>query len=255
MTCDLPTNMLFGRLKVRSGDSTPLSLTVDFCNGDLSWTVNEPKEATYNRGTPRGFLPTRRETQKITFSAQFVNEVLYRTMLNGVWAAQAEAITGLTADANNADEPLAYAYEQGSLAPASGETGIDTALAAGATPSSTGEYAEPIGVVDASTGVTRAAATADFYPPAADTDVNVTYDAVGKSTVGAYDATCPSPVFHFEILFEKLNPADQSQVLKTYQWTQCVLDQASYQEGDKDQVSFSVQALDRFPVITDGAVS
>jgi len=186
-----------------------------------------------------------------------VDKTLRRCLEEFVWDAQTEQVTGLTPSANNPDEALGYAYEQGSLAAASGEV-ISTKIGNGATPSSPNEYAEAaktrddlegVEMVGDAEAVVAVVGTCDIYPDTADTDMDVVYDAIGRSTLDPGI----SDVKTFDLILEKLDVAlaDQGTIDETYTLADAVVENVEQAEGDEyDTVSFT-----GFAYITKAAIS
>lgn len=251
MAC--PKNMRHGRLKIRSGDSTPLVKEVLYAEGDFNAEIARDLQEVEDRGVLSVHLEGQDQRVSGSFSAKFVDETLMRCLEQHVWDGQAESLTGLTGGANNADVALSYDYEQGSLAPATGESGADTKLANGATPASAGEYAEAEGTIDERDVVKVAKAAAfDVFQAAADTDLDVVYDAVGATTHS--DASCSTTVKYLELIWEQLS-ANKQTVLKSYQLTKVVISNVQIQEGDEaNTIGFQFAALDKRFTVTNGAV-
>lgn len=260
----MPThNLRQGVIKIKSGDATPLSKTAAFTEGDLTWTRTKNIIQVKNRGKLRssqgGHLRKGdEEAVTFSFSAKFVDKTLRRCLEEFIWDAQTKAITGLTANSLNSNVALDYPYEQGSLAVASSETGF-TKLANGATPSSSGEFAEELKTRDdlefvemvGDAEAVSAAVPGEFavFMPAADTDLNVVYDAIGRSTLdpGASD------VKTFLLVLEKLDVAlaEQGIVDETYSFNHATIETVEQAEGDEyDVVTFNGFAYITKPTIT-----
>lgn len=250
MAC--PKNVALGRLKVRSGDGTPLEKTVEFSEGDFTITSTR----TLSEIEDRGILQVHQETQSQrvsgSFSAKLVDETLFRTLDQHVWDAQAETITGLTGGALNSNVATAYPFEQGSLGPAAGEASLSSKLAIAATPTVAGEYSEELGASDARDVIKVETADGfNVFQPAADTDVDVVYDAVGETTFA--DPDC-STVKYLQLIWEQL-AADKTTVEKSYVLDFAAVSDYSVSEGeDANTVSFNFVALDKRFRVVDGAV-
>ncbi len=117
------------------------------------------------------------------------------------------------------------------------------------------DYAEITGVTDSEDVVVVPKATAGLvWTAAGDTDLDVTYDAVGATTEPT--SGDPLSVKTFQLILEKLDPLDPSTVLKSMTLNHCCLVAGSYGEGDEaDKISFQVLSFSKRPVFTDGAVS
>lgn len=251
MAC--PRNMRHGRLRIRSGDTTPLNKEVLYSEGDFTAEVARELQLIEDRGVSKVHLESTDQKVSGSFSAKFIDQTLMRCLDQHVWDGQTENLTGLTGGANNPDVALSYDYEQGSLAPATGETGMSTKLAAGATPAAAGEFAEALGAADERDVVKVGKAAAfDVFQAAADTDLDVVYDAVGASTLS--DPSCSTTVKYLELIWEQLS-ADKQTVLKSYQLKQCAVTTYSPQEGDEaNTISFSFEALDKRFTVVDGPI-
>ena len=252
----MPThNLRQGRIKIQSGDAVPLDKTAAFTEGDFSFTRTKNTIQVKNRGKLDHLRKGDEEAVTFSFSAKFVDKTLRRTLEEFIWDGFAEQITGLTANVNNPAEPLSYAYEQDSLAAASGEA-ISTKIANGSTPSSANEFAEAVktrddledvAMVGDAEGLPVVGGTADIFPAAADTDMDVVYNAIGRSTLdpGASD------VKTFKILLEKLDPALPTIVDETYELTHAVVESVEQAEGDEyDTVTFNGFAYVKKATIT-----
>jgi hypothetical protein len=253
----MPThNLRQGVIKIRSGDAVPLIKTAAFTEGDFSFTRTKNTIQVKNRGVLDHLRKGDEEAVTYSFSAKFVDKTLRRCLEEFIFDGQAENITGLTAQSNNPAEPIAYAYEQDSLQPAAGDA-ITTKLANGATPSNDGEFAEPLKTRDDLEGVEMVGdaeavvvvgGTFDVQPGSADTDMDVVYDAIGRSTLDPGT----SDVKTFRIDLEKLDVALAAQgvVDETYQLNHCVVESVEQAEGDEfDTVTFSGFAYITKPTI------
>lgn len=209
-------NFRNGRVRIQSGDTpTPLERVFDFTVGDL--TFSEPKVVNLfrSRGTIRAVTRGDEQVATWSFSAAFRDRLDYRVMRELIFPAFAETLTGLTPSANNPNEPVTFAYEQNSMQCASGETCIK--LAIGVTPTSDNEFSEELGAADVN-AVTRVEAGdgtpgsggVNFFQPAADTDRDVVYDAVGNSTFisPGLPADCSGGVKTFKLIFDVYDVCD-----------------------------------------------
>ena len=260
----MPThNLRQGRIKIRSGDSSPLIKTAAFTEGDFTFTRAKNIIQVKNRGKLRssegGHLRKGdEEAVTFSFSAKFVDKTLRRCLEEFIWDGQTKNLTGLTANSLNSNVALDYAYEQDSLQVASSEAGF-TKIANGGTPGSGGEFAEELKtrddlelvemVGDAEALPSAVAGQFSVFMPAADTDLDVVYDAIGRSTLdpGASD------VKTFRIDLEKLDVAlaAQGTVDETYQLNHAVVESVEQAEGDEyDVVTFSGFAFVTKPTIS-----
>jgi len=243
----MPThNLRQGVIKIQSGDAVALVKTAAFTEGDFSFTRTKNTIQVKNRGKLDHLRKGDEEAITYSFSAKFVDKTLRRCLEEFIWDGTTENITGLTAQVNNPAEPTAYAYEQDSLATAAGDA-IQTKVANGVAPSSDGEYGEDLKTRDDLEGVEMVGdaeavvvvgGTFAVQPPVADTDVDIIYNAIGRSTLDPGT----SDVKTFRIDLEKLDVALAAQgiVDETYQLNHCVVESVEQAEGDEfDTVSFS----------------
>ncbi|KKN14487.1 hypothetical protein LCGC14_0995580 [marine sediment metagenome] len=242
----MPTkNLRQGRVKIRSGDSVVLEKIAPFSEGDFTFTRTKNTIQVKNRGSLDHLRKGDEEAVTFTFSAKFVDKTLRRTLEEFIFDGKTKNVTGLTGGALNENIPLDYAYEQDSLQVAASETAF-TKIANGATPIS-GEFAEELKTRDdleevAMVGdaelVTPVPGEFAVFMPGGDTDLNVVYDAIGKSTLDPGT----SDVKTFTIDLEKLDVAlaKQGIVDEIYRLRNCVLETVEQAEGDEfDLVTFT----------------
>lgn len=234
-----------GRIKIQSGDSTPLSLTVAFTEGDFSWTITRNINQVLDRGDLVALTKGDDSAVEWSFTAKFVNRLLYETMEEFVWAGQTESITGLTASALNSNVPttLGLGYKQGTLfVTDSGYTKLATSVA----PSVAGEYRENVGVEDEE-GVLVVTGF-DVFQPAADTTVAIFYGAVGTSRT---DPDLCSDVKTYLVVIEFDDPCDLPNVLETWAFDFSAPTSVQFDEGDvSNTIAFSGIAMIKRPTIT-----
>ncbi len=255
-------NFRHGRLYVEDGSATPtpgaLSKVITFSGGTFTFT--EPRE--------RNLVRDRGEIQEVTvgddqpidwsFTAQYEDRTSMRTIRDGVWDNTAETITGLTANALNLGVPTAYDYEQNSLQIAAGDAiAPGTKLAIGVAPAVAGEFSENAGAANVETVVAVPAATGwNIFMPVGDTDVDIVYDAVGRSTLNPAllaAGACTGSISFFRLrldIYDPCNPPsvkNLSQGIVTERITLevCWLTEDSFSENEEaDEVAFSGQSLD-----------
>lgn len=234
-----------GRISVQSGDTpTPLELDVTFTEGDFSWTLTRNINQILDRGILVAFTKGDDTAVEWSFTAKFLNRLLYETMQEFVWAGQTETIAGLTANAlnNNVPTTIGIGYKQGTLFVT--DPGY-TKLAVGATPTVAGEYAENAGVED-SEGVT-VASTFDVFQPAADVDVAIFYGAVGASR---FDASLCSDVKSYKVIIEFVDPCDPPNIEETWEFDYSAPTEVTFDEGDEtNTIAFSGISLIKRPLV------
>lgn len=221
-------NLRHGRLRVQDGSGSALTKTLAFTDGDFSFNKTKNINAILDRG--KLSHPAQGDQQPIdwSFTAKFVDRTIAQLFDEFVFDAQSEELTGLTGGAVNNDVATAYSFRQGSLVVTDGSPFTGNKLAAGGTPSSDGEHAENVGTEDIE-GVVVVSAF-DVQMPAADTDLNVTYDAVGVTT---WDGVTPTDVKTMDLFFDVLSPADLTTVLETYELLKAYTTEPAFEEGDE----------------------
>jgi len=230
-----------------SGD-TPVRLekTAPFTEGDLTYTISKTTIQVKDRGKftkGRGHL-RRGDDEAVTFSfsAKLTDRTLRETLEDYIWDGQAFDVVGLTPQVNQTAN-LPYAYRQNSLQGASGEA-IATKLANGATPSSDGEFAELVGALNSEGEIVEVnPGQFQVQPGAADTDMLVTFDAVGKSTLdpkGVLPPSCEADRRTLLIVLEKINVAREDKVDEVYELNHATLETVEQAEGDEfDLLTFT----------------
>ena len=253
-------NLRHGRIRILSGDTVPLVKVAAWTEGDFTWSENHPTNIVRDRGSMDGAELTKGDDQPVewSFSAKLVDETLMRTMRDKVWDGFAQSFTGLTPSANNLLTPT-YDFEQDSVAGATGETIV--LIANGGTPASDNELAESVGAADVEKviRVPNAAGSIQVYQPAADTDRDLVYDAVGQSTVGT-DPDCSGGRKTFKLILDIYDPCDPPNptdltlgtVVKSYELDHSFLVTPGFAEGDEADIwSFAGQSLiDRVAIVT-----
>lgn len=238
-----------GILRACSGDTpTALEKVLDFTEGDFEFTTTKNITNILDRGILKEFRRGDDEPVTFSFSAKFRDRTIHEVLDKFVWDGQTELITGLTDGANNVGvaTTLGEGYEQGTLFIT--DPGF-TKLAAGVTPTSAGEYSEDVGAADEEGVIV--ATTFEVFPPVADTDVNISYGAVGTSTTP--DSAC-SDVKTLKLKFDLVNPCDPqggANVEFTYEFEFAALTSFTVAEGDEfDTVSFEGVARQIRPTVT-----
>lgn len=245
-------NFRHGRIKIKSGDTTPLVKIADFSEGDFTFAESFPVNKVKSRGKNREVTRGDEEAVVWSFSAKFRDKTLLRCLRDKVWDAQVASKTALTASAVNTITPDA-AFEQGSIEITDAGTWVKDAV--DATPSVDNHYAEVAGEEDVE-GVVRAT-TFKVKMPAATTTLGYVYDAVGKGTLGTDQ--CQGGVKAFDILFEVFDPCDPPDpdddtagtIVETYLLQDAYLLGDNFNEGaEADMVAFNGESLHPKVVIT-----
>jgi len=247
-------NFRHGRIKIKSGDTTPLEKVADFSEGDFTFGEQFPVNKVRSRGKLREVTRGDEEPVTWSFSAKFRDKTLLRTLRDKVWDAQAVTKTGLTGGAVNTITPD-YPFEQGSVEVT--DTGTWTKLAVDATPSSDRDYAEVAGEEDIE-GVVRATSF-KVKMPAADVDLGYLIDAVGQGTLGGATDQCQGGVKAFDLVLEIFDPCDPPDpddedagtIVERYTLSDAFLTGDNFNEAaEADMVAFSGEALISKVVIT-----
>jgi len=244
----MPTkNLRHGRIRLFSGD-TPVRLekTAAFTEGDFSFTRNKTTIQVKDRGKLSHLRRGDQEPVSFSFSAKFVDKTLRRTLESHIWDGITDTLEGLTPQAANTPE-LTYAYEQDSLEAAAGEA-IATKLANGAAVTGDDEFSEVVGAVDEEGDIVEVRpATINVRPGAADTTMDVVFDAVGLSTLdprGVSPPRCAADAKTFLIILEKMVVAMvEDEVDETYELNHAYIETVEQAEGDEyDTLSFNGMA-------------
>ena len=238
-------NMRHGRIRIVSGDTTPLEKVADFTDGNTSWEEAHAVNVVRSRGRIREVTRGDEQPVKWSFTATFRDKTLLRTLRDKVFDGQSKTQGGLTAGADNTITP-AYAFEQNSVLITT--AGTWTKDAVGTVPSVDNHYAEAAGEEDVE-GVIRAT-TFVVQLPVGVTSIDYTYDAVGKGTLGTDQ--CQGGVKAFDLILDIFDPCDPPDpddaaagtVVERYKLTDAYLESLSFAEGDEaDKLTFGGSAL------------
>lgn len=250
-------NFRQGRLYVESGDTpTPLSKVMAFSGGTFEFTETRERNIVRDRGEVVEVTPGDSQPVEWSFQARYEDKTSFRTVRDGVWDATVDQITGLTAGALNSNVATTYDYEQNSLQIEPNDPiAPGTKLAIAAVPAAAGEFSENTGAQNIESVVTvpRAAAF-NIFMPAADTDVDMIYDAVGQPTLQSATGTgCQGSVTYFRLRLDIYDPCDPPSVLDLTRGTvtERILIEFAYlvedsfaEDEEANEISFSGQALD-----------
>ncbi len=239
-------NLRQGRIRVMSGDRpVRLEKTCAFTEGDLTFSRPKSTIQVKDRGTLSHLRRGDQMAASFTFAAKFVDKTLRETLEDGIYEGTIHAAVGLTPQAVNTVD-LAYSYRQDSLVAASGEA-ISTKLANGVTPSSDSEYAELAGALRS--GADYEEVTPGQFkvqPPAADTTMDVVYDAVGASTLdprGVLPPAKESDARTMLLLLELDNVARSWIVDEVWELNHAYIENVDHAEGDEyDVLTFNGMA-------------
>lgn len=246
-------NFRHGRIRIVSGDDTPLEYTVDLDVGDLSVERQKPVNIVESRGEPREATRATAPGSPWSFSAKYVDKKLIRVLDQFVFPGQVQTFGSLTALANNPNLATTYPFEQGSILVTT-TPGTYTKGTVGDVPNASGEYAEEAGTEDIEE-VIKATEWA-IFPPAAVTSVAISYDAVGKGTAGSDQ--CVGGVKTFDLILDIYDPCDPPNaddpdagtVIERMTVRDGFLESWKFGEGeDADTVQFSGRAITSRPLL------
>lgn len=258
-------NFRHGRLWVVDGSTPiPLAQIVNFSEDTFNW--NEPRERNLVRNRGEIVENTVGDDQPIawSFEAKYEDRSSLRLVRDGVFTGVTEQVTGLTAAALNLNVATTYDFEQGTLVidPADA-IAPGTKLGIAVAPAVAGEFSENLGAENVEKVVVVPAATSfNIFMPAADTDVNVIYDGVGKSTLnvaGLAAGACTGSVNYFDLRLDIYDPCFPPSVKDLTVGTvveqqlvpQCYLTEDGFNEdSEADVLSFSGEALGPKVLIT-----
>lgn len=248
-------NFRHGRIRIVSGDDTPLEFQVDMDVGDLAFERQKPSNVVDSRGETREVTRGSGQPVPWSFSTKFMNKELIRCLEAFIFPGQVQTFGSLTALANNPNLATTYPFEQGSILVTT-TPGTYTKGTVGDVPNASGEYAEEAGAEDVE-GVIRATEWA-IFPPSSVTSVAISYDAVGKGTAG--DDTCLGGVKTFHLVLDVYDPCDAptfedpdaGTVIERYTVRDAFLESWKFQEAeDFNTVAFSGRAIaDRITIET-----
>jgi len=234
-----------GRLRVCSGDTPALEFITTFTEGDFTFTVGKNIVDLFDRGVLTEFRKGDDTPLEWSFSGKFRDQTLHEVIDEMVYNGTTELITGLTPNVLNNAVPTTngLGFKQGTLFIT--DPGFSK-LAIGAVPAVAGEYSENAGVVDENS--VTVATSFEVFMPAADTDINVSYGAVGASDTPA--ASC-SDVKTYLLKFDLFDPCNPSNIEFTYELPKSTMTEFTLAEGDDfDTVSFSGKSLVIRPTVT-----
>jgi hypothetical protein len=258
----MPTkNLRHGRIRLFSGD-VPLALekTAAFTEGDFSFTRAKTTIQVKDRGALGHLRRGDEEAVAWSFSAKFIDKTLRETAEDYVWEGTTFQIKALTPSSNQV-AAVPYRYRQGSMQPATGEA-IATKLAAGVAPSSDNEFSEPVGLLRQEAEFLEIdPGTLNVYPAAADTDMDVVFDAIGTSTLDPKGTTaprCESDKRTFLIILEKFDVAltKEGVIAEQYEINHATIESVEQAEGDEfDTLTFSGIGYVTKPSVSPGGPS
>lgn len=253
-------NIRQGRIRIKSGDPTPLELITEFTAGDFTFTENFPTNIIRDRGRIREINAGDEQPVDWSFSAFFIREFLHQALRDKVFIGYAETIGGLTPSALNSNVALSYPYQQDSFQLAAGETG--TKLANGAVPAVDNEFSEEVSAGPDIEGVDvvqvggggPASGGFNVFQPAGDVDRDVVYGAVGATTLvlPGFPADCSGGRKTFTLILDIYDTCDPPRfedpnlgtIEVSYVVDNAFLTSDTFAEGDEaDTFSFTGQAL------------
>ena len=255
-------NFRHGRLFIEDGSSastTPpfLQKVVTFSGATFTFTEGRERNLVRDRGEVKEVTVGDELPIEWSFEASFEDETSFRTMRDGVYADITDSITGLTPSALNLNVATEFSYEQNSLQIASTDPiAPGTKLAIAAVPAAAGEFSENTGTSNVERVIEVASSDGfNIFMPAADTDVDIVYDAVGQSTLDpallALGA-CTGSINFFRLrlrIFDPCDPPSTKDLTLGTPELDIVLDQAwldedSFSEEEEaDTIAFSGRSI------------
>lgn len=238
-------NFRDGKLLLLSGDTPdPLCKEAELTDGDFNWEKARNLNVLRNRGL--NVDVTEGDDPVITFSFSFLytDKTLFETLDQKIWEAIADAFVGLAAGAN---QTIATTFEY-----VSGTLQVTDAgfIKVAGVPAVAGEFSEGTPAApnqDEVIGVT------DFqvFMPAGDVDLNVIYDALGKTTQTAISKAGCSNVPALKLKFELINPCDNTVIDETVELDKSYIEVTGFEEGEEaDKMSITGFALIKRPIFT-----
>jgi len=252
-------NFRQGRLIIEDGSlPVPLQKIVTFSGATFTFTEARTRSIVRDRGQIKEITIGDQIPVQWSFSAQYEDRTSFRTLTDGVYDNQTDNIAGLTPAVPNLNVPTTYDYEQNSLQVLSTDpiAGIATKLPIGTPPAADGDFSENLGTQNVERVITVPAADGfNIQTPLGDVDVDMTYDAVGRSTLDPASVAagaCTGQINFFRLIlliFDPCDPPDVNDytvgtVVEKIVIDQAWLDEDSFSENEEaDEISFSGQAI------------
>lgn len=252
-------NFRHGRLIIEDGSlPVPLQKIMTFAGATFTFTEGRTRTPVRDRGEIKEVTVGDQIPIAWSFSAQYEDRTSFRTVRDGVWDNQVDTILGLSDGVPNLLVPTTYDYEQNSLQVLSTDPigPIASKQPIGTPPAADGEFSETLGssnverviVVPATDGF-------NIQPPAGDFDVDMTYDAVGRSTLDPASVAlgaCTGSINFFRLVLLIYDPCDPPStkdltigtVVERIVIDQAWLDENGFSENEEaDEVTFSGQSI------------
>lgn len=252
-------NFRHGRLIVEDGSlPVPLQKVITFSGATFTFTEGRTRNIVRDRGEIKEVTVGDQVPVTWSLTAQYEDKTSFRTLRDGVWDNQLDTILGLVPGVPNTNVPTTYDYEQNSLQIlATDPIGpIAAKQPVGTPPAADGEFSENVGTSNVEKVITVPAADGfNIQPPAGDADVDVTYDAVGRSTLDPASVAagaCTGSINFFRLVLLIFDPCDPPSVNDLTLGTvverividQAWLDEDSFSENEEaNEISFSGQSI------------
>ncbi|KKK88859.1 hypothetical protein LCGC14_2738930 [marine sediment metagenome] len=252
-------NFRHGRLLIEDGSiPVPLQKVVTFSGASFTFTESRTRNIVRDRGQIKEVTVGDQIPVSWSLTAQYEDRTSFRTFVDGVWDNQLDSVLGLVAGVPNVNVPTTYDYEQNSLQIlATDPIGpIASKQPIGTPPAADGEFSENLGVSNVERVISVPALDGfNIQPPAGDADVDVTYDAVGRSTLDPASVAlgaCTGSISFFRLvllIFDPCDPPDVNDltigtVVEKITIDQAWLDEDGFSENEEaNEVTFSGQAI------------
>jgi len=252
-------NFRQGRLIIEDGSlPVPLQKIVTFSGATFTFTEGRTRSIVRDRGEIKEVTVGDQIPVSWSFAAQYEDKTSFRTVRDGVFDNQVDTILGLTPAVPNLNVPTTYDYEQNSLQVLSTDpiAGIASKQPIGVAPGADGEFSENLGANNVESVIVVPAADGfNVQTPLGDVDVDMTYDAVGRSTLdpaSVASGACTGQINFFRLVLLIYDPCDPPSTTDLTQGTvveQIVIDQAWLDEDgfseneEANEITFSGQAI------------
>ncbi len=252
-------NFRHGRLIIEDGSlPVPMQKIVTFSGASFTFTESRTRNIVRDRGEIREVTVGDQIPVSWSFSAQYEDRTSFRTLVDGVFNDQVDTVTGLVPAVPNLAAPTTYDYEQNSLQVLSTDpmAGIAAKQPVGTPPAADGEFSENVGTSNVERVIAVPAIDGvNVQPPAGQSQVQFTYDGVGRSTLDPASVAagaCTGSINYFRLILLIYDPCDPPSVndltigtvVERIVIDQAWLDEDSFSENEEaDEVSFSGQAI------------
>ena len=244
----------------------PLQKIVTFSGASFSFTESRTRNIVRDRGEIKEVTVGDQIPVSWSLTAQYEDRTSFRTFVDGVWDNQLDTVLGLVPGVPNSNVPPTYDYEQNSLQILSTDPIAlipSSKQPIGTPPAADGEFSENVGTSNVERVIVVPAADGfNIQPPVGDADVDVTYDAVGRSTLDPASVAlgaCTGSISFFRLVLLIFDPCDPPSTIDLTIGTvvekividQAWLDEDGFSENEEaNEVTFSGQAIVNKVLIT-----